>query len=164
MARYVVMGVEEYALKLSQLAEKSNKISKKALYAAAAVITDRIRSNIEALPVVPDYVLGTKDKPIEGVTAAQKAGLLDGLGFSPTMQDKKGIINVQIGYEGYNSVKTRKYPKGQPNLLIARSVESGTTFRKKTPFVRPAVEDTKSAAIAALNKVIDDEYERIMED
>ena len=110
MARYVVRGVEEYALKLSRLAEKSNEISKKALYAAAAVITDRIRSNIKALPVVPDYVLGTKDKPIEGVT------------------------------------------------------ESGTTFRKKTPFVRPAVEDTKSAAIAALNKVIDDEYERIMED
>ena len=164
MARYVVRGVEEYALKLSRLAEKSNEISKKALYAAAAVITDRIRSNIKALPVVPDYVLGTKDKPIEGVTEAQKAGLLKGLGFSPAMQDKKGIVNVQIGYEGYNSVNTRKYPKGQPNLRIARSVESGTTFRKKTPFVRPAVEDTKSAAIAALNKVIDDEYERIMED
>lgn len=164
MARYVVMGVEEYALKLSRLAEKSNKISKKALYAAAAVITDRIRSNIEALPVVPDYVFGTKDKPIEGVTVAQKAGLLEGLGFSPTMQDKKGIINVQIGYEGYNSVKTRKYPKGQPNLLIARSVESGTTFRKKTPFVRPAVADMKIAAMAALNKVIDDEHEKIMED
>lgn len=112
MARYVVRGVEEYALKLSRLAEKSNEISKKALYAAAAVITDRIRSNIEALPVVPDYVLGTKDKPIEGVTEAQKAGLLEGLGFSPTMQDKKALSTCRSATKGITALRRENTPKG----------------------------------------------------
>ena len=87
---------------------------------------------------------------------------MDGLGFSPVNQDKKGFWNSQIGYEGYNDVKTEKFPQGQPNLLIARAVESGTSFRIKTPFVRPAVQKTRTQAVKAMEKVIDEASDNIM--
>lgn len=154
-------GSDEYALKLDKLANSSGKIVKKAIYNAAALVTDAIRSNINALEEAPEYV-GSQKKPIHGLTKRQKQGLLDGLGFSPVNQDKKGFWNSQIGYEGYNDVKTEKFPQGQPNLLIARAVESGTSFRIKTPFVRPAVQKTRTQAVKAMEKVIDEASDNIM--
>lgn len=162
MARYAVKGIDEYAKKLSRVMEKSPDTAKKAIYSAASVMADEIRRGIQALPEIPNNKMGSPKELLDGITKAQKQGLLDGFGFTPVMEDKKGFLNVQLGYEGYNSVRTKRYPNGQPNLLIARSVESGTTFRKKHPFVRPAVAKTKGAAEKELEKVIDQEIQKIM--
>ena len=72
------------------------------------------------------------------------------------MQNENGYINVKLGFDGYNSVKTKKYPKGQPNALIARVTESGSSYRTKTPFIRPAVRATKKAAEQAGQAKIDE--------
>ena len=73
-----------------------------------------------------------------------------------------GVVNVKLGCDGYNSTKTEKYPNGQPNVLIARSVNSGTTFRKKTKFVDKAVDSAKNAAEAAMDAACSREIEKIM--
>ena len=54
-------------------------------------------------------------------------------------------------------MKTKKYPKGQPNVLLARSIESGSSIAKKRPFVAPAVRKTKKAAEETMAKIIDEE-------
>ena len=98
---------------------------------------------------------------IDTVTLPQKAGLLDGFGIS-RMKDDGGFVNVKLGFDGYNSTRTEKYPRGQPNVLIARSVNSGTTFRKKTKFVDKAVNSAKKAAEAAMDAACSREIEKIM--
>ena len=62
------------------------------------------------------------------------------------MRDDNGFLNVKLGFEGYNSQVTTKYPGGQPNSLIARSVNAGTSFRQRIPFIDNAVNQTKGAA------------------
>jgi hypothetical protein len=52
---------------------------------------------------------------------------------------------VKLGFAGYNSTITDKYPNGQPNSMIARSLQSGTSFRARIPFVDNAVSAKKSA-------------------
>ena len=78
------------------------------------------------------------------------------------MRDDNGFINVKLGFDGYNATRTKKYPRGQPNVLIARSVNSGTTFRKKTKFVDKAVNSAKKAAEAAMDAACSREIEKIM--
>ena len=48
MARMTFNTGEEYALKLSRLAAGSEETAQKAIYAAADIVTDKIRENLEA--------------------------------------------------------------------------------------------------------------------
>ena len=165
MATFQFKRLEEYALKLSNLVANTEEIAGKAIYKAAGLVTDAVRKNIESLPerkgTKGHESYGTPERPLRGVTPKGKKGLLAGLGITP-LGNEDGYWNVKIGFDGYNTVKTKKYPRGQPNQLVARGVESGTSWLEKTPFVAPAVRKTRKAAIAAMQEVIDTELEKHM--
>ena len=159
MAKITFPGLADYELMLSKLEDGSEEIIGKAVYAGAGIVADAIKSNIQSLPIVRGY--GTESNPLPGgVTSAQKAGLIDGLGISH-MQDDAGYLNVKIGFDGYNATKTEKYPQGQPNQLVARGVESGTSWKQKKPFVRPAVTKSRKQAEDTMAKIIDEEIEKL---
>ena len=163
MAKISFKGLEDYELRLSKLADKKEveRIAGQAIYEGAAIMADEIKAGIEGLPVVTGY--GTESNPLPGgVTAVQKAGLIDGLGIAP-MQDDAGFLNVKIGFDGYNRTKTKEYPQGQPNQLVARGVESGTSWKQKKPFIRPAINASRKQAEKKMAEVIDEEIEKLME-
>ncbi len=157
MAKFEFRGIDEYIDKLDTLRTATkDAIIGRTTYAGAAIVADKVRAATEALAVGKD-----SDAAAGAVTAAQKRGLLEGFGISK-IQDDNGFINVKLGFDGYNSVKTKKYPNGQPNVLIARAVNSGTTFRKKTRFVDKAVAASRKTAEAKMAEVMDSEIEKIM--
>lgn len=160
MARFTMRGMEEYELKLSKLAEHSRTVGGRAVYAAAKIVANEIRKNIEDLPERSGY--GTPEHPVRGVTKRGKQGLLDGFGVSK-MEETDGYVHVKLGFDGYNTVKTKKHPRGQPNQLVARGAESGTSWLEKTPFVRPAMRKTQKSAVRAMQNIIDEETKKIME-
>ena len=161
MAKITFKGLEEYELRLSRMGKETTRIAGAAIYEGAAIVADEIKKGIRGLPVVTGY--GTETNPLPGgVTSAQKQGLLDGLGIAP-MQDDRGYLNVKIGFDGYNRTKTEKYPNGQPNQLVARGVESGTSWKQKKPFVRPAVNASRKQAEAKMAEVLDAEIKKLME-
>lgn len=157
MATFQFGGIDTYIKQLNKLqAATKDGVIGKTVYAGAAVVADKVRSNIQSLPE------GKESAAVTGaVTPAQKRGLLEGFGISK-MHDEDGFINVKLGFDGYNSVKTRKFPKGQPNVLIARAVNSGNSFRKKTKFVDKAVRASKKTAEAAMDAACSREIEKIM--
>lgn len=160
MAKITFPGLNDYELMISRLSKDVDDIAGKAIYAGAGIVADAIKENIKALPIVRGY--GTEKDPLPfGVTAPQKAGLIDGLGISP-MQSDAGYLNVKIGFDGYNATKTEKYPQGQPNQLVARGVESGTSWKQKKPFIRPAINASKSRAEAEMARILDEEIEKVM--
>ena len=122
MARIRFRGLEEYELKLSKLASGTKEAAGKAIYAGAKIITDKIRENIQTLPAQPDSygLIAYRNKWPAPLTETAKRGLLEGLGITP-MEDDNGFYNVKIGFDGYNLIKTKKYPNGQPNAMIARA-------------------------------------------
>jgi hypothetical protein len=153
-------GMEEYVLKLSKLAARTEEVAGKAIYAGAAIVADAIKSNIETLPV-NNKINSSTPTPFDGLLSKQKDGLIESFGISP-LGDKDGVYNVKLGFDGYNAIKTKKYPKGQPNQLIARAVESGSSVRVKHPFVDPAVKSAKAACVKKMQEVIDTETEKTM--
>ena len=160
MATFEFGGIDTYIKQLDKLqAATKDGVVGKTVYAGAEVVADSVRRAIQALPVGDGRA--RDGGLVDTVTLPQKAGLLDGFGIS-RMKDDDGFVNVKLGFDGYNSTKTEKYPNGQPNVLIARSVNSGTTFRKKTKFVDKAVDSAKKAAEAAMDAACSREIEKIM--
>ena len=161
MAKITFPGLNEYELMISRLSKNAADIAGRAIYTGAGIVADEIKSGIQSLPIVRGY--GTAENPLPGgVTQPQKQGLLDGLGIAP-LQNDGGYLNVKIGFDGYNRTKTEKYPRGQPNQLVARGVESGASWKQKHPFVRPAVNRSRKRAEAAMAEALDEEIKKIVE-
>lgn len=154
-------GLDEYALKLSNLGDKTEEVAGTAIYEGAKIVADAVKANIQQLPTVDFRARGTSENKLDGVTELQKKGLDESFGIS-TMQNSDGYFNVKLGFDGYNAVKTQAHPGGQPNQLIARSIEGGTSFRQPHPFVAPALRKTRKAALQKMREVIDEEINKIM--
>ena len=165
MAKITFRGLEAYERKLSQLGDMQEvrRIAGRAAYEGAKIITDEIRDNIHQMLAYDDeaglyaYVL----KNPAPFTRTAKQGLLDGLGIAP-LSDDKGYLNVKIGFDGYNKLKTERFPKGQPNVLIARALESGSSVTEKRPFVRPAIQSKREEAERKMAQVVDEEIDKRM--
>lgn len=160
MATFQFGGIDNYIKQLNKLQQSTkDDVIGKTVYAGAAVVADAVKDAIRALPVGSGHA--AQGELVDTVTLPQKEGLLDGFGIS-RMKDDDGFVNVKLGFAGYNATRTDKYPQGQPNALIARAVNSGTTFRKKTRFVDKAVNSAKKAAEAAMDAACNREIEKIM--
>lgn len=157
--------LQKYASRIAALGEKEAEICGETIYEMAGIVADKIKNNIEGLHAISDaeglkrYKQGKKAQ----LTYSEKKGLINGFGISP-LQDENGYRNVKLGFDGYNDVKTKKYPKGQPNVLIARSVESGTSVRDKQPFVRPAIRASKAACLKKGQETFDKKVKLIMKE
>ena len=155
MARFKISpGLDNYTEKLQDLQLRTrNELIGKAIYEGAGIVADTIRSGISGLKESPDVH--------KGVTPIQKQGLADGLGIS-RLKDESGFINVKIGFNGYNGHVNPKYPKGQANALVARSLEKGTSTAPAQRFVSSAVRRAEAAAENAMKEVVESGIEKIM--
>lgn len=155
MAR-IVFDSELFAYKKLKEMEQVEDDMSGALYKGAGIVADAVRASIESLPVDDQpwkHETGEdgRQQKRSTITSAQKSGLLDGLGIAAHKKTDDSV-HTRIGFHDYNSHYTMEHPNGEPNALVARSIESGTSFRKKTPFVRPAVRKVKAVAIEAMEK------------
>lgn len=153
MAKAKVTGIDAFVDHLEDIDARA--IVAKGLYAGAGILADEIRAGVEALPERKKY--GSEKHPVRGVTASEKKALLDGLGITHFRRNGNSV-QTTISFDGYNEAdKTKAYPKGKAVAMIARSVESGTSWLTKTPFIQPAVRRAKAAALAAIEEQIEKE-------
>lgn len=146
-------GIDNFSKMLEQL-ENTEELCGRILYEGARVVADACKESIRSLPVQDGEYQGSSEKPLIGITKTQKEDLEESFGITP-MQVDNGVYHVKVGFDGYGSRPTKKYPRGVPNAMLARSIESGTTFRRKIPFIRPALIRSKEAAIQAMQKALD---------
>lgn len=155
MARLQVKGIDEYVKAIDDLYDDAEVIMKRSIYPAAGFVVDNMKKAIQSIPVeegprgLPPY--GSAEKPIKGLSRRQKADLFDGLGISK-FDTYNGYLHVKVGFDGYGSVKTRAYPKGLPNVLLARAVTTGSYFREKNTAIRRAVTKSKKQAAEIMNQ------------
>ena len=164
MAKISFPGLKKYELMLSKLGDQSQEVAEKAVYAGAKIVADKIRSNIKKLIAYDDEaaIYAWVLKNPAPLTRTAKQGLLDGLGVSEIRNDN-GYINTKVGFTGYNGIKTKSFPEGQPNVIIAQVTENGSSITGKQPFVRPAVRAKKREIEAAMAAVLDREIKKIMQ-
>lgn len=162
MAKVEMQGMDAYLSELRKLGENTVPVCKAAVYAGAKVVADEMKRATQGLDSVTDAEAKAAwhEREPAKISVSQKIGLVKSLGVAP-ISDKYGVVSTKVGFDGYNDVKTKRWPKGQPNQLIARSCESGSTAMIKQPFVRPALKRIEKAALFAMEQAANKELEKL---
>lgn len=155
MAKIEFTGIDEYMKQLETLGKSSQGLCKRALYDGAAVLADTIRNEIEALPTTD-----VNEDP-QGILEYEKDGMLEGLGVA-RMKEDDGRISTRVDFDGYNRLRSKSYPNGHPNSMVARAINSGTSKRKKNPFMARAVKKAREKAQQAMAARMDADIKNIM--
>lgn len=142
MGYKVGKGIDKYIQNMTNLALESEEITKRGVYDGMKVVADAIVASIGNI------------KPGHGITEADIEGLRTGFGIA-RIENRGGTINTKSGFAGKNS-------KGKRNSVVAREIESGTSYRSKQAFVGTAGRKAKAAAEQAIAKTIDDEINKRM--
>lgn len=164
MAKITFKDAKAYGVKLEMLEKhfSSDKPLEEAVEAGANVLADAIRHSMDQLPTEQFRRLSEGDR-FEDVPLGQLLELQNHFGVTPVRRDKNGFVNAKIGWEGYNKYRTKTYPQGVPNALIAGAIESGSSVRNKHPFIRPAVKISTPRALKTMSDHIDADCQRVME-
>lgn len=151
-------GLKIYTKDVVRLYNMSEEHIKRAVYQGAKEVADTVRAELEAVPAIPDEESrrGYRENRPTTISETQKRDLLYSLGLAP-MENNAGFINTKVGFEGYNNVKTKKFPNGQPNAMIARSLNSGSTATLRNAFMRRATSKSRKKAEKAMEKTLDEE-------
>lgn len=156
-----VDGLDDVFAMLKSIGGDIESVQKQAVYAGMAVIRDEVVRQIEALPEQRGYL--PKDKlPRDVITPREKEQLLKHIGIAQ-MDNKDGTVSTRISFDGYTNIVTKKYKKGLPAILVARSINSGSSVRTKHPFMRNARAASKAKALAAAEEAARNALAKLME-
>ncbi|HQM02461.1 MAG TPA: HK97 gp10 family phage protein [Ruminococcus flavefaciens] len=143
MAKVDFKMPEEFLLKVSRLAEKTDEIIPKVLEAGAEVVYDKVKSNLSS-------VVGKNTK----VKSRSTGELESALGVSPAKQDRDGNFNVKIGFAEPRS-------DGGSNAKLANILEYGRHGQPPKPFLKPAKSRSRGACIEAMTNKLESEIEKL---
>lgn len=121
-----------------------NAIASFTLYDAAEVMAAGLKAAAQTLPTEPRNTRSTTRPRLQTLSPEQKRGLVNNVTVRK-FKRKNGTIETTVTFGGYNDFKTEKWPKGQPNLMIAASVVQGTSVHSKYDFIKKAEKEYKRA-------------------
>ena len=162
MAKITFKGLDDYIRAIEKLGADSEEMIERSIYPGAAVIADAVKAGISSLNTREDRARYNEGHKAPGPTEQEKRDLAESFGLAP-MRNDAGYINTKAGFDGYGGHKTKSFPKGVPNALVARSCESGTSWMNKQPFMRKAVTSSRKKAEAEITKAFDEETKKRMQ-
>ena len=87
--------------------------------------------------------------------------MVDAMGISEFYENGH-ITEASVGFDGYQGIPTAKYPKGIPNALLARSINSGSSVRQRYPFIDNAVKKAAPKVEERMREITENEIDKIM--
>lgn len=135
-------------------------IGKQALYGGADIFADELRKEAEGIPDEVFKHLDREEK-FRSVAEKDKEHLIEGLGISEFFT-QDGVTMTSVGFDGYQGIPTEKYPKGIPNALLARAINSGSSVRQRYPFMDNAAKKAAPKVEAKMKEITEKEIDKIM--
>lgn len=152
MAKVKTTGLTELLKELEKLEANTDEILDEVTLEGAGVVADVMRAQIRSLKTSDEYEGGNGKRYAK---PEDIKGLLDSLGYTPT-QFKGTKIDSNVGFDGYNSNKTAKYPNGHANRMIANAINKGTSFMIAQPFISRSKRQAEKEAIDQMEKSLDE--------
>ena len=150
-------GLEALETKLKRMGDGARGIAAHGLYDGAGVMADELKSQAESIETEEFHytVFGTRLPSPEEKEIITEAGA--GIARFKTNGSE---VNTSVGYRnaGYAMLAGRR----KPIPLIVNSINSGTSFMRKQPFVRRAATKGATKAEAAIIKSIEKRFDEIM--
>ena len=140
-------GIEELDRMLENLGNMAGPIAARALYDGAAVVANAYSKAVDSIRTGPVNWPGNMRNKARLATPEEKAALQGKTGISNFRSDGGPEINTVVGAtNGYVQIGGRTVAV----RVLARSINSGTSFMKKQPVFRQAQRSSKDAAQAAM--------------
>jgi HK97 gp10 family phage protein len=143
LARASFKMPDDFLIKVSTLADKTDEIIPKVLKEGGEVVSAKVKSNLQA-------VIG-KDTKYDSRSTGE---LIDALGVTPAGVDRNGNYDVKVGFD-----EPRK--DGESNAKIANILEYGKSGQPPKPFLKPAKTASRNACIEAMKKKLDEEINKL---
>ena len=143
-------GLTELSEMISQLADKAEDVATGALFEGAAVVANAFTAAVNSIHAEPQGKKNSAPEktPKRGPTPEEKAALVGKIGVARFRKDG-GEVDTIIGITGragYADVGGKQ----KAVRLIARSINSGTSFMRKQPIFRRAKSSSTGPAKAAM--------------
>ena len=151
-------GIEELGSMLARLGEKAQDVASGALFEGAGVVGDAFTNAVRSIRTEKFRYAGNGKtrlpSPEEKAALEGKSGIAK---FDKSGDEVNTIIGIS-GAAGYADVN------GKPKAvrLIARSINSGTSFMKKQPVFRKAVSTAKGPAQKAIVAKAEEMFKEII--
>lgn len=147
-------GLDEVNAMLGQLEQGMNGIAAQAVYEGAGVVADELKKTANDIVTEPfSYAPpGRYRLP----SPEEKAAIVSAGGIAKFKNEGGGEIETSVGYNhsGYASVAGHI----RPIPLLVNSINSGTSFMRKQPFVRKAASSGGKKAVAKMKEKIESEW------
>ena len=148
--RIQVDGMNELIQKMGKLPEKARDVASLALYEGAGVVADAVSQAVRGIATEPfTYAAGGRKRKASPEEKAILESAKKGVA-----KFRKSVDGVQTSVGMQNAGYATLNGKTKPIPLIANSINSGTSFMQKQPFMRRAFSQSKSAAEAAIESGI----------
>jgi len=146
-----VEGMEEITAMLAKAEGAAQGIAALALYDGAGVVADEISRGARGISTSPfRYAAGgrMRDPSPEERDALVSAGAAGIAKFRKTGNS----VDTSVGYgrSGYASIKGKQ----KAVAVIANAINSGTSFMKKQPFIRQAINRSKDHATEVITQKV----------
>lgn len=143
-------GLDELNDMLAKLGGEAMNVASGALYDGAGVVADAMRAAANSIACEPQRPKNRPPAktPARLPTPAEKAAVVGKTGVAK-FRKTSGEVNTLIGVAG-NAGYAMINGKKKPVRMIARAINSGTSFMKKQPVFRRAKSMCTSQAQAAI--------------
>lgn len=134
---------EDFLLKVSTLADKTDEIIPRVLEAGGKVVESKVKANLKS-------VIGSNLKEKSRSTGE----LVSALGVTPAGVDRNRNYDVKIGFDEPRS-------DGKSNAKLANILEYGKSGQPAKPFLKPAKSNSRKACIETMKKKLDEEIKKL---
>jgi hypothetical protein len=152
-----VDGMVEISELLDKMDEKAPGVAAKALYEGAGIMADEIKKSTATIRTAP-FKWASSRKGQTRLPSPEEKEIVMQAGAGIAKFNKNGTeVDTSVGFRnaGYAQLKGKTVPIPK----IVNSINSGTSFMSKQPFVRKAASSGGKKAIAAMKEVIETEFE-----
>lgn len=151
--RFETRGLGE-AMQALEACTNIKGIQKLALYQGADAVADEMRRQVSALRTSDHYVSGKK----RYCYPEDKEALENALGIAKFKESADGT-NTKVGFKDYFIGRNGE---SFPLPLIANSINAGTSFMYKQPFIQLTLNNAKTEAYKRMESVFDAEFEKLL--
>lgn len=153
--RYRFKGLNEYVKKLENLSNAFNAevCVENAVTKGSEVVSEMTLKELRAMPTDDRRWVNPPDKR-QGLRSYEKKDLIEVWGITP-LDIKRNLIDRKTGVDrGYNRA-------GTPNVVIARSLERGTSFLQKNPVISRASRKARKPCLDAMQQSLNEDIVKI---
>ena len=155
VVKITTFGIDDLIAQLQNIENSTDDIMRAVVKEGINVVADTMKAQIRALKTTKDdkYVGKTSKRY---ATKNEKEGLIESMGYTH-IDVREDVYNAKVGFDGYNDTKTKKWPKGQPNPMIANYINRGTSYMIPQPFIDQTKSKSKANAIQTMQDALDRE-------